>query len=59
MAATPSSCGRFVYSCVTSAVTKNPLVERGESFSTRLKKCFLSLMRGKRLLARCWIRRLI
>ena len=52
----PSSCGMFVYRNVTSAVTKRALGGRGGSFSTRLKKCFVSLACDGRLLTRSWMK---
>ena len=47
-----SSCRMFVYKDMTSAVTKRILDGKGGSFSIRLRKCFASLMRDGRLLAR-------
>ena len=55
-AAVPSSCEMFVYRDVTSAVTKRALGGKGESFSMRLRKCFVSLMCDGRLLARGWMK---
>ena len=52
----PSSCGMFVYRDVTSAVTKRALGGRGGSFSMRLRKCFVCLTCGERLLARGWMK---
>ena len=48
----PSSWGMFVYRDMTSTVTKNALVERGVSFSIRLRNCFVFLMCDGRLLTR-------
>ena len=44
-AAIPSLFGMLVSNDMTSAVTKDPLVRRGGSFSKRLRKCLVSLMR--------------
>ena len=52
----PSSCEMWMYKAVTSAVTKRALDGRGERFSIRLRKSFVSLMCGGRLLARGWIK---
>ena len=51
-----SSCRMFVYKDMTSAVTKRILDGKGGSFSIRLRKCFASLMRDGRLLARDWLK---
>ena len=42
--AMPSSCWMFVYKDVASALTKRPLDGRDGILSTRLRKCFVSLM---------------
>ena len=55
-AAMPSSCEMFVYRDVTSAVTKRALGTRGDSFSMRLRKCFVSLTCDGRLLATGWMK---
>ena len=55
-AAMPSSCGMFVYRDVISAVIKRSLGGRSGSFSIRLRKCFVSLMYDRRLLARGWMK---
>ena len=52
-----SSCRMFVYRDVTSAVTKRTLGGRDGSFSMRLTKCYVSLMRDGSLLARDWVKR--
>ena len=52
----PSSCEMWMYKAVTSAVTKRALDGRGERFSIRLRKSFVSLICGGRLLARGWIK---
>ena len=46
----------FVYRDKTSAVTKNALVGKGESFSIRLRKSFVFFMCEGKLLARGWIK---
>ena len=55
-AAMPSSCRMFVYRDVTSAVIKRAFGGRGERFSMRLRKCFVSLMYDRRLLAMGWMK---
>ena len=55
-AAMSSWCGMFVYSNVTSAVTKKSLGGRCGSFSMRLRKCFGSSTCDGRLLAMCWMK---
>ena len=52
----PSSCEMFVYNYVTSAVTKRVIYGKVDSFSIRLRKCFVSLMYDGRLLARSWMK---
>ena len=51
-----SLCGMFVYRDVTSAVTKRALGGRGGNCSMRLRKCFVSLMRDGKLLAKGWMK---
>lgn len=45
-----------MYRDKTSAVTKNALVGKDESFSIRLRKCFVFFMCEGKLLARGWIK---
>ena len=52
----PSWYGMFVYRDVISTVTKRALGGRGGSFSMRLRKCFVCLTCGERLLARGWMK---
>ena len=52
----PSSCGMFVHRDVKSDVTKTALGGSGGSFSIRLRKRLVSLMREWRLLARRWVK---